>query len=142
MCQKWSVMGGPDRSIGINDTLADIATRRAGVKAPILRAATLQQGLLRTINEPQPEAAGFASMATCPDVGSAGPGNSKVLRRPYATNSCTCFGLDFAVVVNENLDERLELSDRLVVMFHGEFVQEARAGEANLTEIGRHIAGY
>ena len=34
------------------------------------------------------------------------------------------------------------LSDRLVVMFHGKFVHEARASEANLTEIGRHMAGH
>ena len=26
-------------------------------------------------------------------------------------------------------------------MFHGKFVHEARASEANLTEIGRHMAG-
>jgi simple sugar transport system ATP-binding protein len=72
-----------------------------------------------------------------------------------------CFGLDFAAVaqihaeimaarnrgaavllVSEDLDELLELSDRLVVMFHGEFVHEARASEADLTEIGRHMAGH
>jgi simple sugar transport system ATP-binding protein len=72
-----------------------------------------------------------------------------------------CFGLDFAAVaqihaeimaarnrgaavllVSEDLDELLELSDRLVVMFHGEFVYEARASEANLTDIGRHMAGH
>ncbi|HUN94677.1 MAG TPA: ATP-binding cassette domain-containing protein, partial [Bradyrhizobium sp.] len=72
-----------------------------------------------------------------------------------------CFGLDFAAVaqihaeimaarnrgaavllVSEDLDELLELSDRLVVMFHGEFVYEARAGQADLTEIGRQMAGH
>src|SRR5579862_8118458 len=72
-----------------------------------------------------------------------------------------CFGLDFAAVaqihaeimaarnrgaavllVSEDLDELLELADRLVVMFHGQFVYEARASEANLTEIGRHMAGH
>jgi simple sugar transport system ATP-binding protein len=72
-----------------------------------------------------------------------------------------CFGLDFAAVaqihaeimaarnrgaavllVSEDLDELLELSDRLVVMFHGEFVYEARGSEANLTDIGRHMAGH
>jgi general nucleoside transport system ATP-binding protein len=72
-----------------------------------------------------------------------------------------CFGLDFAAVaqihaeimaarnrgaavllVSEDLDELLELSDRLVVMFHGQLVHEARASEANLTEIGRHMAGH
>jgi simple sugar transport system ATP-binding protein len=72
-----------------------------------------------------------------------------------------CFGLDFAAVaqiraeimaarnrgaavllVSEDLDELLELSDRLVVMFHGHFVYEARASEADLTDIGRHMAGH
>jgi len=72
-----------------------------------------------------------------------------------------CFGLDFAAVaqihaeimaarnrgaavllVSEDLDELLELSDRLVVMFHGQFVYEARASEADLTEIGHHMAGH
>ena len=72
-----------------------------------------------------------------------------------------CFGLDFAAVaqihaeimaarnrgaavllVSEDLDELLELSDRLVVMFHGELVYEARASEADLTDIGRHMAGH
>ncbi len=38
--------------------------------------------------------------------------------------------------------ELLELADRLVVMFHGELVYETRASEANLTEIGRHMAGH
>jgi hypothetical protein len=41
-----------------------------------------------------------------------------------------------------DLDELLELSDRLVVMFHGQFVYEARGSEADLTEIGRHMAGH
>ncbi len=60
-----------------------------------------------------------------------------------------CFGLDFAAVaqihaeimaarnrgaavllVSEDLDELLELSDRLMVMFHGQLVYEARASEA------------
>jgi ABC-type uncharacterized transport system ATPase subunit len=72
-----------------------------------------------------------------------------------------CFGLDFAAVaqihaeimaarnrgaavllVSEDLDELLELSDRLIVMFHGQLVYEARASEADLTEIGRHMAGH
>jgi len=72
-----------------------------------------------------------------------------------------CFGLDFAAVaqihaeimaarnrgaavllVSEDLDELLELSDRLVVMFHGAFVYEARTSEADLTVVGRHMAGH
>jgi general nucleoside transport system ATP-binding protein len=72
-----------------------------------------------------------------------------------------CFGLDFAAVaqihaeimaarnrgaavllVSEDLDELLELADRVIVMFNGAFVYEARASEADLTEIGRHMAGH
>jgi general nucleoside transport system ATP-binding protein len=72
-----------------------------------------------------------------------------------------CFGLDFAAVaqihaeimaarnrgaavllVSEDLDELLELSDRLVVIFHGKLVYEAPASGANLTDIGRHMAGH
>ncbi|WP_407154483.1 ABC transporter ATP-binding protein [Bradyrhizobium sp. STM 3557] len=72
-----------------------------------------------------------------------------------------CFGLDFAAVaqihaeimaarnrgaavllVSEDLDELLELTDRLVVMFHGRLTYETRTGEADLTEIGRHMAGH
>jgi general nucleoside transport system ATP-binding protein len=72
-----------------------------------------------------------------------------------------CFGLDFAAVaqihaeimaarnrgaavllVSEDIDELLELADRVVVMFNGAVVYEARAGEADLTEIGRHMAGH
>ena len=30
----------------------------------------------------------------------------------------------------------------LVVMFHGQLTYETRAGEADLTEIGRHMAGH
>jgi simple sugar transport system ATP-binding protein len=46
------------------------------------------------------------------------------------------------LLVSEDLDELLELSDRLVVMFHGQLVYQARASEADLTEIGRHMAGH
>ena len=72
-----------------------------------------------------------------------------------------CFGLDFSAVaqihaeiiaarnrgaavllVSSDLDEILEIADRLVVMFNGRLVHEARVADANLTEIGRHMAGH
>jgi simple sugar transport system ATP-binding protein len=72
-----------------------------------------------------------------------------------------CFGLDFAAVaqihaeiiavrnrsaavllVSEDLDELLELADRILVIFRGQLVHEVRASEADLTEIGRHMAGH
>jgi simple sugar transport system ATP-binding protein len=72
-----------------------------------------------------------------------------------------CFGLDFAaaaeiraqiiearnrgaavLLVSEDLDEIFELSDRIVVMFHGKFVYETPAAEADIAVIGRHMAGH
>jgi simple sugar transport system ATP-binding protein len=72
-----------------------------------------------------------------------------------------CFGLDIAAIaqihaeimavrnkgaavllVSEDLDELLELADRIVVMFSGRLVYETKASGADLTEIGRHMAGH
>ncbi|MEK9968353.1 MAG: ABC transporter ATP-binding protein [Ferrovibrio sp.] len=72
-----------------------------------------------------------------------------------------CFGLDFAAVadihgqimaarnrgaavllVSEDLDELFELSDRIAVMFSGRIVYEDAIGNADLTVIGRHMAGH
>src|SRR5215813_12895712 len=72
-----------------------------------------------------------------------------------------CFGLDFAAVaqihaeivavrnrgaavllVSEDLDELMELADRIVVIFHGRLVYEAPASEADPLDIGRHMAGH
>jgi ABC-type uncharacterized transport system ATPase subunit len=72
-----------------------------------------------------------------------------------------CFGLDFAAVaqihseivaarnrgaavllVSGDLDEILEIADRIVVMFNGRLVHETSVSKANLIEIGRHMAGH
>ena len=72
-----------------------------------------------------------------------------------------CFGLDFSAVadihaqlmevrnrgaavllVSEDLDELLELSDRIVVMFEGELVYESKIDDADRTTIGYHMAGH
>lgn len=85
-----------------------------------------------------------------------GPGTAKVL---IAANPC--FGLDFAAVesihnqitearnrgvavllVSEDLDELLALSDRLLVMSHGEFVFETTPEQADIKTIGFHMAGH
>jgi ABC-type uncharacterized transport system ATPase subunit len=71
-----------------------------------------------------------------------------------------CFGLDFAAVaeirsrivaarnagaavllVSADLDEVFALSDRIVVMSEGKIVYSTPAKDANLAEIGRHMAG-
>jgi ABC-type uncharacterized transport system ATPase subunit len=72
-----------------------------------------------------------------------------------------CFGLDFeaaadiraqimearnrgaaVLLVSEDLDEVLELSDRIVVMFDGRFVYETVRDAADVGTIGRHMAGH
>jgi general nucleoside transport system ATP-binding protein len=71
------------------------------------------------------------------------------------------FGLDFAAVadihgqivearnrgaavllVSEDLDELLELSDRILVMFDGKIVYETPIEQADRTNIGRSMAGH
>jgi len=72
-----------------------------------------------------------------------------------------CFGLDFAAVaeirarivqarnrgaavllVSEDLDEILQLSDRIVVMFDGKLAHETDAAKADVGAIGRAMAGH
>ena len=72
-----------------------------------------------------------------------------------------CFGLDFASVadiraqimeqrnrgaavllVSEDLDEILELSDRIAVMSGGKVTDLTEAATADRTTIGRHMAGH
>lgn len=71
-----------------------------------------------------------------------------------------CFGLDVGAVaeihsqimaarnhgaavlmVSEDLDELMALSDRIIVMFEGRFVHEVAAADADLQAIGRHMTG-
>lgn len=72
-----------------------------------------------------------------------------------------CFGLDFSAVaairsrivaarnagaavllLSEDLDEILELSDRVLVMSEGRIVYETQAAEADIGVIGQHMAGH
>jgi len=72
-----------------------------------------------------------------------------------------CFGLDLNAVaetrnrimevrnkgaavllISEDLDEILELADRIVVMFEGQLVYETPRETADVHEIGRHMASY
>jgi general nucleoside transport system ATP-binding protein len=45
------------------------------------------------------------------------------------------------LLVSEDLDEIFELSDRIIVIFRGRFVYETPVDQAELTVIGRHMAG-
>ncbi len=72
-----------------------------------------------------------------------------------------CFGLDFSAVaeirariiaarnggaavllMSEDLDEVMELSDRILVMSEGRIAYETPAATASLTEIGHHMGGH
>ncbi|MCA8928561.1 MAG: ABC transporter ATP-binding protein [Alphaproteobacteria bacterium] len=72
-----------------------------------------------------------------------------------------CFGLDFSAVaeirarimaarnggtavllISEDLDEVLELADRVLVMSEGRIAFEGPIAAANVAEIGRHMAGH
>ncbi len=72
-----------------------------------------------------------------------------------------CFGLDFSAVaeirskimaarnqgaavllISEDLDEIIELADRILVMAEGRIAFETAGAEADITEIGRHMAGH
>jgi general nucleoside transport system ATP-binding protein len=72
-----------------------------------------------------------------------------------------CFGLDFSAVsevrarilaarnagaaillMSEDLDEVMELSDRILVMSEGRITHEVAAEKANLAEIGHHMGGH
>jgi ABC-type uncharacterized transport system ATPase subunit len=85
--------------------------------------------------------------------------SSETIKLLIAANPCT--GLDFAAVeyirdrlitarndgvaillVSEDLEELLELSDRLLVMSEGKFVYESPISEADFTAIGRAMAGH
>ena len=46
------------------------------------------------------------------------------------------------LLISEDLDEVLELSDRIVVMFDGKAVYETTAAKADIAVIGRHMAGH
>ena len=46
------------------------------------------------------------------------------------------------LLVSEDLDELLELSNRIVVMFDGRIVHETARAQADVGEIGRWMAGH
>ena len=46
------------------------------------------------------------------------------------------------LLVSEDLDELFELSDRILVMFEGDFVFETPIADADVNVIGRNMAGH
>jgi ABC-type uncharacterized transport system ATPase subunit len=72
-----------------------------------------------------------------------------------------CFGLDISAIaeihsqimaarnrdaavllVSEDLDELLTLSDRMVVMFEGRFVYQTESSQVDVRVIGQHMIGH
>jgi ABC-type uncharacterized transport system ATPase subunit len=46
------------------------------------------------------------------------------------------------LLLSEDLDELMELSDRLCVMFDGAIVFESKPSETQAAVVGRHMAGH
>ena len=129
----------------------------------------LRKGKFREEAQHKIEAYGIKTRSPETRVGDLSGGNVQrtVLARELAGNvevmiaADPCFGLDFAAVaqihaemmaarnkgaavllVSGDLDEILEIADRIVVMFNGELVYESPVSQADRTEIGRHMAGH
>jgi len=45
------------------------------------------------------------------------------------------------LLVSEDLDEILEISDRFAIMYDGEFIEITRPGELSIEEIGLMLGG-
>jgi simple sugar transport system ATP-binding protein len=46
------------------------------------------------------------------------------------------------LLVSEDLEELMELSDRMIVMYQGEIIGQFDSGEANVALIGRLMTGH
>jgi simple sugar transport system ATP-binding protein len=138
-------------------------------RAPIAKGPWLRRGPLRA--QAMRRIADFKVRARGPDAAmttlSGGNVQRTVLARELSERVSVLvaanpvFGLDFAAVaeiheriltarndgaavllVSEDLDELLELCDRIVVMFAGRIVHETSAAAADITVIGPCMAGH
>jgi simple sugar transport system ATP-binding protein len=135
---------------------------KAGTLLVFKAIRDMAQGLITTfkIKTPSPDT----------PVGNLSGGNVQrtVLARELSADRITlliaanpCFGLDFAAVdyihsqivaarnrgvavllVSEDLDELLKLSDRILVISGGKFAYESPIAEADFAAIGRSMAGH
>ena len=152
-----------------NMSVADNMALRNFDRAPLASGPFLRRGALReqakrliesfSVKTPSPE-------APIQDL-SGGNVQRAVLARELSSDvdvliaANPVFGLDFAAVaaihgrivaarnrgaavllVSEDLDELLELADRIVVMFEGELVHETAILDADMATIGRYMAGH
>ncbi len=149
-------------------TVAENLALRTFDKAPLARAGLLNKGAMREFAKTM--ISRFKVKPSSPDtaIGNLSGGNVQraVLARELGGGTAKvliaanpCFGLDFAAVdfihsqitearnkgvavllVCEDLDELLSLSDRVVVMAGGKLVYDSPVADANIKEIGEKMA--
>jgi simple sugar transport system ATP-binding protein len=155
----------PKLSVAENILLRDFDQPPYAAGGWWLRPATIRAAALKLIQRYQVKTASpDAPIATL----SGGNVQRAILARELGSGAAEvlivanpCFGLDLGAVaeihaqimdarnrgaavllVSEDLDELLELSDRIVVMFNGRLVHELPAAGADRMEIGRYMAGH
>ena len=155
----------PKLSVAENILLRDFDERPYAAGGWWLRPAVVRAAALKLIQRYQVKTASpDAPIATL----SGGNVQRAILARELGSGAAEvlivanpCFGLDLGAVaeihaqimdarnrgaavllVSEDLDELLELSDRIVVMFNGRLVHELPAAGADRMEIGRYMAGH
>jgi ABC-type uncharacterized transport system ATPase subunit len=150
-------------------SVADNMALRNFDRAPIARGLWLNKAAVR--EQAERLIAKFQVKTQGPDapIGTLSGGNVQraVLARELSGDvsllivANPVFGLDFAAVadihdrilaarnagtavllISEDLDELLELSDRIVVMCDGRIVHDTPIAEAEVQVIGRHMAGH
>jgi len=154
----------PDMSVGDNMAMADFDV------PPIARAkAFVSPGAIRRKARRLIDAFGVKTPSPAAPIRTLSGGNVQraILARELSepcdvlVTSNPCFGLDFlatadiraklvesrnagtaVLLVSSDLDELLEISDRLCVMFDGRIVYEVPTAAADVTTIGKHMAGH
>lgn len=139
-------------------------------RAPFSRFGLLRANAIRQAGLDLTER--FSVRPASPDlpIGTLSGGNVQraILAREFAGHPIRvlvaanpCFGLDFGAVafihnrlvearnggaavllISEDLDELMELSDRIVVISGGRIVHESVRADADAVDIGRHMAGH
>ena len=112
----------------------DIRGVRPGLPIRLLSGGNLQKALIAREIEAEPKVIIAVSPTRGLDVGAAGAVRGHLLdqrRRGAGT-----------LLISEDLDELLALSDRLAVIYEGEIVGEAETGQTTRDKLGLLMAGH
>ena len=112
----------------------DIRGVRPGLPIRLLSGGNLQKALVAREIETEPKVIIAVSPTRGLDVGATGAVRGHLLaqrRRGAGT-----------LLISEDLDELLALSDRLAVIYEGEIVGEAETGQAAKEQLGLLMAGH